>query len=508
MAGAAPVGDAKGAGGALRRWRELWFAHYIPRMSVSFPSRLLIGGEWCGAPASSPVVNPFTGEEFARVPLGGAAEIERALAAAQAAFPLVRSVAGHRRAALLLAVAAGIGKRQAEFVETIVTEAGKPVTLAEAEVARAQMTFTMAAEEARRQHGELLDMDAFASGDGHLGIARRFPIGVISAITPFNFPLNLVAHKVAPCLATGNTMVVKPAMKTPLTSLLLAEVLVEAGVPAGQMNFVTCSNEDAAQLVTDERVKKVTFTGSPAVGWKLKELCGKKKITLELGGNAGVILHADADLATATPAVAMGGFAYAGQSCISVQRVLIHESLYDDAKQRLVAHIAEKVKTGDPRDRATVVGPMITADALAGIRAKLDAALAAGAKLVCGGQVRGRCLEATVLEDVDPALDLCAQEAFAPIVTLHRYRDFEEALATVNASDFGLQAGIFTRDLQLALHAFDVLDVGGVLINQVPTFRTENMPYGGVKDSGFGREGVRYAMEEMTEMKSLIIKRA
>jgi glyceraldehyde-3-phosphate dehydrogenase (NADP+) len=369
------------------------------------------------------------------------------------------------------------------------------------------MTFTAAAEEARRQHGEVLDMDAFASGDGHVGLARRFPLGVVTAITPFNFPLNLVAHKVAPCLATGNTMIVKPATKTPLTALLLAEVLVEEGVPAGQVNFVTCSNDDAARLITDERVKKVTFTGSPAVGWKLKAQCGKKKITLELGGNAGVILHADADLAAAIPAVATGGFAFAGQSCISVQRVVAHESIYDDAKAQLVVHIRDKIKTGDPRDRATVVGPMITADALDAIRAKLDAALAAGAKLVCGGEVRGRCLEATVLEDADPSLDICAQEAFAPIVTLHRYREFEEALAFVNASDFGLQAGVFTRDLGLALRAFEALDVGGVLINQVPTFRVENMPYGGIKDSGFGREGVRYAMEEMTELKSLIIKR-
>ncbi len=476
-------------------------------MSFPFPSRLLIGGEWCGAAESAPVANPFTGEEFARVPLGGVAEIERAIAAAHAAFPQVRSVPGHRRAALLLAVATGIERRREEFVATIVSEAGKPVTFAEAEVARAQMTFTAAAEEARRQHGELLDVDAFSSGEGHLGLVRRFPLGVISAITPFNFPLNLVAHKVAPCLATGNTMVVKPATKTPLTSLLLAEVLVEAGLPPGQINFVTCSNEDAARLVTDERVKKVTFTGSPTVGWKLKAQCGKKRITLELGGNAGVILHTDADLAAAIPAVATGGFAYAGQSCISVQRVVIHESIYDDAKARLVAHIRDKIKTGDPRDRATVVGPMITAEALVGIRARLDAALAAGAKLVCGGEVRGRCLEATVLENVAPTLDICAQEAFAPVITLHRYREFEEALAFVNASDFGLQAGVFTRDLPLALRAFDVLDVGGVLINQAPTFRVENMPYGGIKDSGFGREGVRHAMEEMTELKSLIIKR-
>ncbi|MGB8166277.1 MAG: aldehyde dehydrogenase family protein [Chthoniobacteraceae bacterium] len=476
---------------------------------MSVPPSLLIGGEWVSTTAkSSPVVNPFTGEEIARVPMGGPAEIERAVAAAQAAFPQARGEAAHRRAALLLAVARGIEQRSAEFAETIVSEAGKPITLAEGEVARAVMTFTAAAEEARRQHGEMLDMDAFSSGEGHLGLVKRFPLGVVSAITPFNFPLNLVAHKVAPCLATGNTMVVKPAAKTPLTSLLLARVLVEAGVPAGQMNFVTCSNEDAAQLVTDERVKKVTFTGSPTVGWKLKELCGKKRITLELGGNAGVIVHADADLDAAVPAIANGGFAYAGQSCISVQRIVIHESRYDEFKRRLVEFIREKIKTGDPRDRATVVGPMITEEALDQVNKRIYAALNAGAKLVHGGQTIGRCLDATVLEDVPADAELCAKEAFAPIVTLHRYRDFDEALALVNASDFGLQAGVFTRDLQLALRAFDVLDVGGVLINQVPTFRVENMPYGGIKDSGFGREGVRYAMEEMTELKSLIIKRA
>lgn len=476
-------------------------------MNTGNSPRLLIGADWVTTEAQIPVVNPFTGEEFARVPLGGAREVERAIAAAHAAFAKVRRTPAHQRAALLQAIARGIERRKTEFVDTMVAEAGKPITAAEAEVARAQMTFLAAAEEARRQHGELLDMDAFASGEGYLGLTRRFPLGVIGAITPFNFPLNLVAHKVAPCLATGNTMVVKPATKTPLCSLLLAEVLVEAGMPPGQVNFVTCTNEDSAILLKDERVKKITFTGSPAVGWKLKEQCGKKHITLELGGNAGVILHVDADLDAAIPGVAAGGFGYAGQSCISVQRVVIHESRYDEVKSRLVAHIREKIKTGDPRDHATVVGPMITADALRGIRERIDAALAAGAKLVCGGEVRGQCLEATVLEDVAPTLDLCAKEAFAPIVTLHRYREFDEALEFVNASDFGLQAGVFTRDLQLALRAFDVLDVGGVLINQVPTFRVENMPYGGIKDSGFGREGVRYAMEEMTELKSLIIKR-
>ena len=491
----------------LSQWALAWHRVCGLDSGMTAPHRLLIAGEWIDTVAQVPVVDPYTGKEFARVTLGGRAEIERAIAAAQDAFPQARATPAHRRAALLQAVAQGIERRKAEFAETIVSEAGKPIILAEAEVVRAVMTFTAAAEEARRQHGEVLDLDAFASGEGHLGLVRRFPLGVVTAITPFNFPLNLVAHKVAPALATGNTMVVKPASKTPLTSLLLAQVLVEAGVPAGQVNFVTCSNDDAALLVTDERVKKVTFTGSPAVGWKLKAKAGKKRITLELGGNAGVVLHADADLAAAVPAVATGGFAFAGQSCISVQRVVVHEPIYDDFRARFVAHVREKIKTGDPRDRTTVVGPMITADALVAIRSKIETALAAGAKLVCGGKVKGRCLEATVLEDVDPALEICATEAFAPIVTLHRYRDFEEALTFVNASDFGLQAGVFTRDLQLALRAFEVLDVGGVLINQVPTFRVENMPYGGIKDSGFGREGVRYAMEEMTELKSLIIKR-
>ena len=467
---------------------------------------LLIDGAWVAAAASAPVFNPYTGDEIAQVPLGGAEEIEAALAAAHEAFPKVRAVAGHERAALLLRIAAGIEARKADFVATIVTEAGKPVVFAEAEVARAAMTFTAAAEEARRAHGELLPVDAFTSGDGHLGLVRRFPLGVITAITPFNFPLNLVAHKVAPALATGNTMVVKPALKTPLTALLLAEVLHQAGVPAGQMNFVTCSNDDAARLVTDARVKKVTFTGSPTVGWRLKELAGKKRVTLELGGNAGVIVHSDANVAAAVPMIATGAFAYAGQSCISVQRVVVHESRYDEVKAALVAHIAAKVLTGDPWKRTTVVGPMITEQACDAVRERIAAALAAGARLVCGGEMRGRCLEATVLENADAGLAICAEEAFAPVLTLHRYTDFEEALAFVNASDFGLQAGVFTRDLALALRAYEALDVGGVLINQVPTFRVENMPYGGIKDSGFGREGVRYTMEEMTELKSLIIK--
>lgn len=475
-------------------------------MSATAPLQLLINNQWVSTEERLAVCNPFTGAELAQAPLGGQGHLLQAIEAAHGAFAQTRSVPAHARAALLLRVAAGLERRREEFVATIVAEAGKPVVYAQAELARAVMTFTMAAEEARRQHGELLDMDALSTGEGHFGLARRFPIGVIGAITPFNFPLNLVAHKVGPCLATGNTMVLKPATKTPLSALLLGEVLLEAGMPAGQVNIVLCPNEDVPVLVSDERVKKITFTGSPAVGWKLKALCGKKKITLELGGNAGVIVHADSDWMGAIPGIANGAFGQAGQSCISVQRIFVHESIYEEFRKRFCAHVEEKVHAGDPADRGNLVGPMITREALAKTIARIEGALQAGARIVCGGGVHGQCLAATVLENAPDHDPICTEEAFAPLVTLHRYHDFEEALGRVNESAFGLQAGVFTNDLRLAMRAYEALEVGAVLINQTPTFRVENMPYGGVKDSGFGREGVRYAMEEMTELRSLVLR--
>lgn len=455
------------------------------------------------------VKNPFTGEVNAHVPLGNARTIDAAISAARNAFEKTREIPADERAELLLRIAEGIGARSMEFAATMVAEAGKPITLAEAEVTRAIATFTVAAEEARRwRHtgGEVLALDAMPGGAGHMGSVRRFPIGVISAITPFNFPLNLVAHKVAPCIATGNTMVVKPATKTPLTALLLARVIAASGAPAGQVNFITCSNEDAASLATDDRVAMVSFTGSPDVGWPLKSLAGKKRVCLELGGNAGVIVHGDADLATAVPMIAAGAFGYAGQSCISVQRIFAHERIYDEFRSQLVAQIREKIATGDPSDRKTIVGPMIHRDALERTMERIRSAMDAGGRTLVGGNVHGLCLEATLLEGVPLSHQACAEELFAPVATLHPYRDFEEALRLVNESRFGLQAGIFTANMDRALQAYETLDVGGVLINQVPTWRVENMPYGGIKDSGFGREGVRYAMEEMTEMKSLIFR--
>lgn len=467
--------------------------------------RLLIGSEWRETGRTKPVINPFSGEEFAQVPLGDAKTVDEAIKVAHEAFAVTRAQAPHARGDLLARVAHRIEERRAEFVETMIAEAGKPCTFADGEVTRAIITFTVASEQARQQHGELLHIDAYAPGSGHFGLVRRFPLGVISAITPFNFPLNLVAHKVAPGMAAGNTLVVKPAMKTPLTSLLLAEVLVECDMPPGQVNFITCTHEESGALITDPRVKMVSFTGSPDVGWRLKEQCGKKKITLELGGNAGVIVHDDADLKSTVPKIAVGAFSYAGQSCISVQRIVVQESIYEEFKQQFVAYVREHIQTGDPRDKKTVVGPMIDAGALERIAGWIESARKSGAKILCGGNVKGRCLDATVIEKPARDLDVCAKEAFAPIVTLHSYKTFEDALKFVNDSDFGLQAGVFTRDIGRAMRAFEQLDVGGVLINNVPTFRADNMPYGGVKESGFGREGVRFAMEEMTELKSLIL---
>lgn len=469
--------------------------------------RLLIGSEWRELERTKAVINPYSGEEIARIPLGDSATVDEAIRVAHEAFAMTRAETPHARGDLLQRVARRIEERRVEFVETMIAEAGKPYTLADAEVTRAAITFSEASEEARRQHGELLSIDAYAPGSGHFGLMRRFPLGVISAITPFNFPLNLVAHKVAPGIAAANTLVVKPSLKTPLTALLLAEVLVESGMPAGQANFITCTDEESDALTTDPRIKMLSFTGSAAVGWRLKERCGKKKVTLELGGNAGVIVHEDADMLSAIPKIAVGAFSYAGQSCISVQRIAVQESIYDEFRRRFVAHVREYIQIGDPRDKATVVGPLIESGALDRITDWLERARASGAKILCGGNIRGRCLEPTIIEQGSRNLDIYAKEAFAPIVTLHSYNDFNDALKFVNDSEFGLQAGVFTRDIGRAMRAFEQLDVGAVLVNNVPTFRADNMPYGGVKESGFGREGIGFAMEEMTEVKSLILNK-
>jgi glyceraldehyde-3-phosphate dehydrogenase (NADP+) len=469
------------------------------------PRPFLLGDRAVTTAKTAEVRNPYNGDLVAEVCVAGAEEIGEALDLAATTFEQTRHQAPIDRAHVLHKIAATIGQRADEFVELLVAEAGKPVTLAKIEVQRAQSTFELAAAGALEPNGHPIEMGATPAGAGHVGMARRFPLGVILGITPFNFPLNLVAHKVAPCLATGNTMILKPAMKTPLCALLLGEILAECGATSGQVSFVPFGHEHVDTLLRDPRVKMLSFTGGVDVGWQLKSKAVKQKITLELGGNAACVVEPDSDWRKHATKMAVGAFAYAGQSCISVQRIFAHADIYQDFKDVFLAAVREKAVAGNPREAKTLVGPMITKAAMDNVVGWIKEAEKAGAKLLTPLQADGQVLHPVVLENVPRDAAISCEEAFAPVVVLESYRSYEDGLAAVNDSKFGLQAGVFTGNLGKAYRAYDILDVGGVLINQVPTFRTENMPYGGVKDSGFGREGVRYAMEDMTEIKSLVI---
>ena len=469
------------------------------------PRPFLLGDHSVRTEETAAVHNPYDGALVAEVCMAGAKEIGEVLDLAACTFKEARQTEPVERSRLLRRIADAIGQRADEFVELLIAEAGKPVSLARIEVQRAQSTFELAAAGALEPNGHPIEMGATPAGAGHSGLARRFPLGVILGITPFNFPLNLVAHKVAPCLATGNTMILKPAMKTPLCALLLGEVLAECGAPAGQVSFLPFGHQHVGPLLRDPRVKMLSFTGGVDVGWKLKSEAVKQKITLELGGNAACVVEPDSDWRRHAEKMVVGAFAYAGQSCISVQRIFVHESIYGEFREVFLAQVREKAVAGDPRDTKTLVGPMITKAALENVVAWVKDAVSRGARLLTPLKVDGQILHPVVLESVPREAAIACEEAFAPVVVLESYRTFADGLAAVNDSKFGLQAGVFTGDLAKVYQAYDALEVGGVLINQVPTFRTENMPYGGVKDSGFGREGVPYAMEDMTEIKSLII---
>ncbi len=464
----------------------------------------LIGNQWRQTATTATICNPYNGKPVADVCLAGKAEADEAVARAVEVFPALRRLPAHVRAEALLKIAGRLANRQDEIARTMTAESGKPIADARREVGRAVQTFTIAAEEARRIGGDLIPMDRTPGMEQHVSILRRFPIGPVLGITPFNFPLNLVAHKVAPCLAAGNPMVLKPAPQTPLTSLLLAEIILEAGLPPGALSVVPCENAVAEQMVTDERFKVVSFTGSAAVGWMLKAKSGKKRVLLELGGNAGVIVEPDADLELAANRCAVGGYTYSGQTCISVQRVFVHESVYDRFVEQFVARV-RALKAGDPADEATVIGPLIDETAAKRVEQWIQEAMAQGARLLTGGKRSGSVVEATVLANVTPAMKVSCREVFGPVVAVSRYKEFPAALAALNDSDYGLQAGVFTRDVDRIFRAYRELEVGAVLANEIPTFRAEHMPYGGVKDSGLGREGVRYAIEEMTELKLLVL---
>ncbi|MDQ3071249.1 MAG: aldehyde dehydrogenase family protein [Acidobacteriota bacterium] len=453
------------------------------------------------------VRNPYDNSTVGKVPLADGPAFERAADAAVAGAARVARMPVHERAAILMRVSAAILADRHGIARTLAAEAGKPIRDALIEADRAAMTFHVAAEEARRMTGEVIPLDLAAHGEGRLGIVRRYPIGPVAAISPFNFPLNLSAHKLAPAIAAGNSIVLKPASKTPLSAMTLGRLLNDAGAPEGAVAVLAMDRDIGDRLVTDERFKLLTFTGSSPVGWAMKARAGKKKVILELGGNAGVIVDADADVAFAARRVAAGGFAYAGQSCISVQRVYVHDRVFDAFATELV-RLIERLKTGDPLDALTDVGPMIDEGEAARVDGWVREAVTAGATVLTGGRRLGGALYApTVMTGVPDDAKLCTEEVFGPLVGLWRFSALGDAIAAVNRSRFGLQAGLFTRDLAGAFLAYDLLEVGGVVINDVPTWRIDHMPYGGVKDSGLGREGPRYTIEEMTEPKLLVINR-
>jgi len=463
-----------------------------------------LDGKWREEGDAVEIHAPYDGSVIGRVYQGRTDHAQAAIAAAVKAFGTTRRLPAFERQRVLRRVAQTIVERKAEFAHTLAQEAGKPIKAARTEVERAIFTFNVAAEESTRIPGEYLSLDWQEFTAGRWGIVRRFPLGPIAGITPFNFPLNLVAHKVAPAIAAGCPMVLKPAPQTPFCSLLLAEAVQQAGWPDGGLNVIPLSNEDAGLLVSDDRLKMISFTGSAAVGWDIKRRAGKKKVLLELGGNAGVIVHSDAELNYAADRCVAGGFGYAGQTCISVQRILVEHSVYAKFTDLLLAGV-NKLKTGDPLDDTTDLGPLIReSDA---IRASqwIDEAVRGGARLLCGGHRRGSLLEPTVLSSTRPEMKVNCQEIFAPVVTVEPYDDFHKALKQINSSSYGLQAGIFTRDAKLLFEAYEELEVGGLIAGDVPSFRIDHMPYGGIKDSGLGREGLRYAIEEMTEPKLLVM---
>ncbi len=463
-----------------------------------------LDGRWVEQGDLVEIKSPFDGSVLARVFQGTRKHAEMAIAAAVKAFGTTRRLPAFERQRVLRKIAQGIGERKEEFARTLCLEAGKPIKAARTEVDRAIFTFTVAAEESTRNYGEYLPLDWQEFTAGRWGIVRRFPLGPIAGITPFNFPLNLVAHKLAPAMAAGCPIVLKPAPQTPLCALLLAEVVQQAGWPDGGLSVVPLSNDDAGLLVTDDRIKLISFTGSASVGWDIKRRAGKKKVLLELGGNAAVVVHGDSDLAYAAERCVAGGFVYAGQSCISVQRILVEHAVYGRFTDLLVQGVLQ-LKMGNPLEETTDVGPLIRESDAVRTGDWIQEAVRGGAQLLCGGKRTGSLVEPTVLTGTRPDMKVNCQEIFGPVVTVEPYNEFGEALTRINDSAYGLQTGVFTRDAKRLFQAYEELEVGAVIAGDVPSFRIDHMPYGGIKDSGLGREGLRYAIEEMTEPKLMVM---
>ncbi len=466
--------------------------------------KILIGGEWRRASETFSVKSPFTHETLAEVFSANEAETAESIALAVQGSKEMRKLARFEIAKGLRKIAAGIEKRKTEFAETIANEAAKPVSLARGEVERGISTFSFAAGEAERFVGEVVPVDTAPNGKGKTAFTKRIPRGVVYGITPFNFPLNLVAHKVAPALACRNAIIIKPSQRTPLTSLLLGEVFLESGLPKSALQIVPMDVKYIDSVLADDRVNMISFTGSAAVGWDVKRKANRKMVTLELGGNAPVIVDATADIENSLNKTVTGAFAYAGQVCISVQRVYIHAKIFDEWTEKFVAG-AGNLKKGNPLDDLTQLSVMIDEDAAKRAQSWIDEATENGAKLLCGGTRDGAMLDAAVLTNTNPEMRVVAEEAFAPVAVVEKFADFDAAVDMANRSKYGLQAGVFTESLSNTNYAAENLEYGGVIINDVPTFRVDNMPYGGSKDSGFGREGVPFAMEEMSEIRLVVM---
>ncbi|MFW6160060.1 MAG: aldehyde dehydrogenase family protein [Acidobacteriota bacterium] len=450
------------------------------------------------------ILSPYDGKTAAKVHFADRNLVQQAIDSSQAAFSVTKRMSSYERFTMLEKISRNIEENKEELSKSIALVSGKPIKSARVETERAANTFLYAAEESKRLHGELLPLDWSPQTKERWGIVRRFPLGVIAGITPFNFPLNLVAHKMAPALASGNTFILRPASQVSPTAMILGKIVHQAGIPEGSVNIIPSGYNAAEAIFENEKIKMVTFTGSPDVGWPLKKKDFKKRITLELGGNAAVVIEPDTDLEAAIPKVVLGAFSYSGQICISIQRVFVHEKIYNRFMDGFV-EATSKLKLGDPLEEETDIGPMINLQAAQQTEEWIAEAFENGARILTGGKGEGAMFEPTILENVAPGLRISWLEAFAPVAVVYKYEDFDKVMDEVNYSIYGLQAGVFTNDLKKAFQAFEILDVGGVIINDIPTFRIDHMPYGGVKESGFGREGLKYAIEEMTELKLMAL---
>jgi len=451
------------------------------------------------------VYDKYTAEVATKVAMASPEHIDQAIAAAVKSQPALNAMPAYERQAILHHCVQRFTKRSEELAEALCIEAGKPIKDSRGEVTRLIDTFRLASERSVRFNGEVQNLEISARAKGYRGMFQRVPIGPCSFISPFNFPLNLAAHKVAPALAVGCSFVLKPASLTPIGALIIGEVLAETDLPEGAFSILPCRRDGAELFTTDERLKLLSFTGSPAVGWDLKKKSGKKKVVLELGGNAACVVNNDWDLDDAVERIVFGAFYQSGQSCIGVQRIIVHTDVYDEFKAKLVTRTKALIM-GDPKNEDTFIGPMISEGEAERLQNWIDEAAAAGADILCGGQREGTMLPATLLENVPKDLSICTEEAFGPVAVITKFSDFDDALKMVDDSQFGLQAGIFTRDIYKAHKAWDTLEVGGVVIGDVPSYRVDNMPYGGVKESGLGREGIRFAMEDMSEIRTMVIR--